>query len=159
MTAVERDAIIAAIVAALPVDPDDGTVVTEFVWDERLGVHMGEWGHPERVATAVLAAVEPLIRADERKQICQREGHNGTAVTTLGDTEEHLLCARCGHAWAEPFECHCIDVADRATCPAKVHDRHLWREDGRCDVDGCLADRDDPGWAWHEDPTPTGGVR
>jgi hypothetical protein len=57
----DREALRAAILKALPVDWDDRTTVVEVVPDDGRGHPVTVWGHPERLADAILAAIQPVL--------------------------------------------------------------------------------------------------
>jgi hypothetical protein len=57
----DRAALRAAILNALPVDWDDRTTVVEVVPDDGRGHPVTLWGHPERLADAILAAIQPVL--------------------------------------------------------------------------------------------------
>jgi hypothetical protein len=57
----DRAALRDAILKALPVDWDDRTTVVEVVPDDGRGHPVTVWGHPERLADAILAAILPVL--------------------------------------------------------------------------------------------------
>lgn len=75
-----------AIVKVLPIDWEDRTTVVEVVPHEKPGFNANViWGHPERLADAIVAAVEGVLDEGETVEWAYRypNGHVATGVPGL----------------------------------------------------------------------------